>query len=199
RHHKLDVHLLERWLDGVLDVRPLEGVKPEPLQRSSASLKGLARCGLRREDLCHAGLSAETIDRLYRALYVYSVGFFDLLQELLCHSTFRKELLTNVWKSFGKISEMAMKSAFKSDYLALIHLHEDNAQQLFSAKEALAEAREDNIEMEKTLAWLTASHAEERALRLKMGGEFGSVKGALEREQVGHAYAVKQYLGALEE
>ena len=36
------------------------------------------------------------------------------------------------------------------------------------AKEALAEAKQDSHNTEKALAWLTAAHAEERALRVSM-------------------------------
>ncbi len=43
-------------------------------------MQGLARFGLSRGDLAAGGLDDDDIDRLYRAMYVYSVGFFDTMQ-----------------------------------------------------------------------------------------------------------------------
>lgn len=42
------------------------------------------------------------------------------------------------------------------------------AAELLIAKEALAEARADGYNTEKALAWLTAAHAEERAMRASL-------------------------------
>lgn len=43
-------------------------------------MQGLASYGLTRVELLGAGLSNEAIDRLYRCMYVYTVGFFDVMQ-----------------------------------------------------------------------------------------------------------------------
>ncbi len=54
--------------------------KTEPLKYDQIVLKGLASFGLTRVELRGAGLRDESIDRLYRCLYVYTVGFFDVMQ-----------------------------------------------------------------------------------------------------------------------
>lgn len=87
----------------------------------------------------------------------------------------------------------------QSEYLDLVSLHEDQTIQLFVAREALAEARENGNEMEKTVAWLKASHAEERAERSKLSSRVNGLKSSLDRERVGHAFAVKQYLLEMDE
>ncbi|GFH21137.1 uncharacterized protein HaLaN_18379, partial [Haematococcus lacustris] len=71
--------------------------------------QGLAAFGLTRTELQGAGLSSEAVDRVYRSLYVYTVGFFDVMQEILEHSEFRLEVLSNVWRGFLFISEAALK------------------------------------------------------------------------------------------
>lgn len=81
----------------------------------------------------------------------------------------------------------------------MVNLHEDQTIQLFAAREALAEARENGTEMEKTVAWLKASHAEERAERNKLSEAVTGLKNSLDRERVGHAFAVKQYLLEMDE
>lgn len=45
-----------------------------------STMKGLASFGLTRVELLGAGLSSPAIDRLYRGLYVYTIGFFDVMQ-----------------------------------------------------------------------------------------------------------------------
>ena len=43
-------------------------------------VQGLARFGLTRAELANAGLNNDAIDRVYRCLYVYTIGFFDVMQ-----------------------------------------------------------------------------------------------------------------------
>jgi hypothetical protein len=43
-------------------------------------LQGLGTFGLTRVELVGAGLSHAAVDRLYRGLYVYTIGFFDVMQ-----------------------------------------------------------------------------------------------------------------------
>ena len=44
------------------------------------ALTGLSSFGLTRRQLQSAGLTAAGVDKLYRSLYVYTVGFHDTLQ-----------------------------------------------------------------------------------------------------------------------
>ena len=46
----------------------------------SALMRGLAAYGLTRVEMRGAGLGDDSVDRLYRGLYVYTIGFFDLMQ-----------------------------------------------------------------------------------------------------------------------
>jgi hypothetical protein len=75
---------MEAWVNQVL-AGPAEqhasGLPhQQPLQPAQAAFKGLLKHGLTKAELAHAGLGAEAVDRLYRTLYVYSVGLFDTLQ-----------------------------------------------------------------------------------------------------------------------
>lgn len=54
--------------------------RTEPLKYDTVILKGLASFGLTRPELRNAGLSDPAIDRVYRGLYVYTIGFFDVMQ-----------------------------------------------------------------------------------------------------------------------
>ncbi|KAF5828586.1 hypothetical protein DUNSADRAFT_17383 [Dunaliella salina] len=73
--------MMELWVNQVLDPAATElSGKTEPNQVNVAMLKGLARFGLTRTELSGAGLTNEAIDRVYRCLYVYTIGFFDVMQ-----------------------------------------------------------------------------------------------------------------------
>jgi hypothetical protein len=52
------------------------------------SKKPLNRYGISREELTHKdyGVSHDTADRIYRALFVYSLGFYEMLSKELAHS-----------------------------------------------------------------------------------------------------------------
>ena len=46
----------------------------------------IARNGIDRKTLMDYGLPDEVIDRIYRALFVYSCGFYQLLEKSLEHT-----------------------------------------------------------------------------------------------------------------
>jgi hypothetical protein len=85
------------------------------LQLGAGTLSGLAQFGLTRTQLMDTGLSAAVVERLYRSLYVYSIGFHDTLQDLIsqgCATKQRAGVVTNLWKSFLTISEKSLKVRF---------------------------------------------------------------------------------------
>ena len=76
--------MIETWINDTLtDAGHLEIpgviVKPE-------SDKPLTRYGLQRDQLIEGKLSAPSIDRIYRALFVYSLGFYEMLNNALKNS-----------------------------------------------------------------------------------------------------------------
>lgn len=73
--------LIETWLDDVLSARPADAEQPlDLLHAQPPSRKGLIAYGVDRERLAAAGMGTAEIDRVYRAMYVYSVGFCDMLK-----------------------------------------------------------------------------------------------------------------------
>ena len=83
---------MEAWLRSVLkkaDDGTLQGDED-----------GLVQRGLDRETLLERGLPEKIVERLYRAFYVYSVGFMELLDEVFAHCEQRKVLIANIWTTF---------------------------------------------------------------------------------------------------
>ena len=64
------------------------------------------KVGLSRQKLREAGLSLETIERVYRALFVYSHGFHEMLSEVSnnCRER-RRKIVTKLWEIFNALLE----------------------------------------------------------------------------------------------
>ena len=94
RQRTVGTLLLETWLNDVLTARsPDDGVALDVLHAAPAVKTGLIAFGVDRDALSGAGLANAAVDRVYRGLYVYSVGFSDLLRvrtkDCLCMRTRR--------------------------------------------------------------------------------------------------------------
>ena len=71
--------VIENWINSTLS-------DAEHLEIPSVILKPknkvpLTRYGIDRISLTSAGISSDMVDRIYRSLFVYSVGFFELLKQ----------------------------------------------------------------------------------------------------------------------
>lgn len=87
-----------------LDIQGLI-MKPEhqmPLQRYSID----------RMDLRAAGVDNNDIDRIYRGLFVYSIGFYEMLQKSLVHAKGKYTYLSSIWKVFAILLEYCCKSNY---------------------------------------------------------------------------------------
>ncbi len=78
-------------------------------QLTAAGKGGLEEAGLSREKLLELGVPPLAVDRLYRAFYVYSVGFMETINEAFTHSEHRRELLCNIWNGFLDVAEENFK------------------------------------------------------------------------------------------
>ncbi|MEW5307688.1 MAG: hypothetical protein WDW36_010066 [Sanguina aurantia] len=190
--------LLELWVNQILDPTPggstLPISLPSPLHVDPSACRGLAAYGLTRVELLGSGLGHDAVDRLYRCMYVYSIGFFDVVQDILLPTEFRTEILSNVWKGFLHIAESALQVAFKSDYLKLYTSQQVAVSALLSTKEALAEAHKEGEQAERTVGWLTHAHSEERALKQALKVRLEEAGAALARERCAHQAACTHYV-----
>ena len=65
----------------------------------------LKRYGIDRESLSVDGISEASISRLYRCLFIYSIGFNELIQSLLSHSKNKISCASSIWKVFTILLE----------------------------------------------------------------------------------------------
>lgn len=108
---KMSPKVLETWINETLqDAEHLDipGVilKPE-------SQNPMARYGIERMSLNDAGLTNEFVDRIYRALFVYSVGFYELIKKCLEHTDKKYTIITSLWKVFAILLEYCCRTDYR--------------------------------------------------------------------------------------
>lgn len=75
--------------------------------------KPLNRFNVDRMTLSKAGVSKAQIDRIYRSLFVYSVGFYEMLKSAMAGCKNRPVLIANFWKVFSILLEYCCKHDYK--------------------------------------------------------------------------------------
>jgi hypothetical protein len=81
-------------------------VKPE-------NKKPLERYGISRTQLTLNKITGPDIDRIYRALFVYSLGFFEMLHKSLGHSNNKNTLQTSIWKVYSVLLEYCCQQNYQ--------------------------------------------------------------------------------------
>ncbi|GLD91954.1 hypothetical protein PINS_up000487 [Pythium insidiosum] len=75
----------------------------------------LARAGIDRWTLYRLGMPRDLVDRLYRALYVYTNGFHNLINEIAarCPPAVEKHVSANVWLTFLLLLEQCENGKYE--------------------------------------------------------------------------------------
>jgi hypothetical protein len=108
---KMSSKVLETWLNETLqDAEHLDipGVILKPEHRIP-----LSRYGIERNCFLEAGIPNEFVDRIYRALFVYSVGFYELMNKALEHTERKFSIITAVWKVYSILLEHCCRTDYK--------------------------------------------------------------------------------------
>ena len=90
----------------------------------------MVRVGIDRDTLFNSGMDQVCINHLYRALFVYSVGFFNLVKEVIEKTKDMTEgriknkrfqskfgLTVSIWRAF----QILLEHTYKTDYNLLIN------------------------------------------------------------------------------
>ena len=83
----------------------------------SAEKKKPVSCyGIDPLTLMDSGVSKEDVTRIYRSLFVYSVGFFEFLKKILERSASSYAIIISIWKVY----QILLEYSCKTDYRMLI-------------------------------------------------------------------------------
>ncbi|CAD8140598.1 unnamed protein product [Paramecium pentaurelia] len=117
----LDQNAVERWIN--------EALREACVDEKQNNLKKL---GLDRHSLKSAGLKDEEANRLYRSMFVYTVGFYEMLQDILKNF----QLTANIWQVFGILLEYVAKGDFQ---LTINQIKKENSQKIEELNETLTQ------------------------------------------------------------
>ncbi|CEO95643.1 hypothetical protein PBRA_004369 [Plasmodiophora brassicae] len=90
--------------------------------------KTLIALGVSREQLLEEGLEHDQIDRLYRALYTYSVGAHEVFHDVMKHSLSGPSIISALWRAYLGLLESASNDMYG---MALSLVQRDTERQVF--------------------------------------------------------------------
>ena len=73
----------------------------------------IQRYGIDRIRLEQEGIDMELANRIYRALFVYSVGFYELIKKCLAHTNNKYTVITAIWKVFSILLEYCCRTDYR--------------------------------------------------------------------------------------
>ncbi len=115
--YPLSSKVIENWLNQTLtDAENMDIPSVLLLPKDRVPI---TRYGIDQLTLIKAGLSSEMCERIYRALFVYSIGFFETVSKMLLHNCSAQSYLV-VSKSIWKVFSVLLEVACKTDYRLLI-------------------------------------------------------------------------------
>lgn len=125
---KLNPKVIETWInETLLDAEHLDipGVVLKPEHKNPIS-----RYNIDRLSLTNAGIPNEQVDRIYRGLFVYSIGFYEMLQRCLHHAENKFTQLSSLWKVFAILLEYCCKSNYQMLISKLSKEHKEELERI---------------------------------------------------------------------
>jgi hypothetical protein len=174
----MSAKVLETWINETLtDAEHLDipGVILKPEHKNPIS-----RYGIDRMAFSNAGISSELADRVYRALFVYSVGFYELVKKCLQHTEKKYTLITNVWKVFAILLEYCCRTDYRMLISEIAKEHKTELEKLQSdfqnkfQEQANHEKilRDTNDTLTKYAEELERERANEKQMRQKLEEDY---------------------------
>lgn len=104
---RINARILEAWINStIVDAEHME--IPVALAKTEQQ-HPLSRYGVDRHSLARAGVANGDIDRLYKALFVYSLGFYQLINKTMEHVAGKYTYVAGVWKVYSILLEYCCK------------------------------------------------------------------------------------------
>ena len=214
---------LETWINETLtDAYHLEipGVIVKPEHKLP-----IFRYGIDRQTLVNSGVSPDEVDRIYRSLFVYSVGFFEFLKKILQSTMKNYQIITSIWKVYQVLLEYCCKTDYRILIAELTDRHHAEVEQMERAhkdkiqhyvdsekimKQNMETMRDYNDSLEKERAaekqlrlkleeeymQNTKNHEEEVKLRLKFEGKFNTMHDEHRELQIRHDRTLRELIAA---
>jgi len=178
RQVQMSPKVLETWINETLqDAEHLDipGVILKPEHQNPIS-----RYGIDRLVLFGAGIPSETIDRIYRSLFVYSVGFYELIKTCLQHTEKKYSMITNIWKVFAILLEYCCRTDYRMLISEISKEHKAELEQLDRDYQKKSEEQANNEKVlkenldtqQKMCEELQREMMNEKQMRLKLEEDY---------------------------
>ena len=138
---------VEQWLNDILqDANEMQipGIVTRP-----EHAKPINREEVDKSSLNHKGLALEDIHRLYKSLYVHSIGFFNMMKEITKKIRIgRENTRVNIWKVYQVLLEISSKTDYK---MITQKMQEDNIKVINELNERVSLLVKENLVKEEKL------------------------------------------------
>lgn len=187
---RINARILEAWINNtIVDAEHME--IPGALAKEEQQ-HPLSRYGVDRHSLARAGVSNSDIDRLYKALFVYSLGFYQLINKTMEHVAGKYTYVAGVWKIYSILLEycckvdydMAIATVQEEKRIALEQLELHYKAQVSVLQAKCDKAMSDLESYTTRIGVLEHDMQQEQHLRLEMEEEI-SHRGLGHEEEVG--------------
>ena len=130
--------------------------------------------------LIEAGITNELVDRIYRALFVYSVGFYELIKKCLDHTDKKYTIITALWKVFSILLEYCCRTDYRMLIQEISQEHKKEIEELETKYQARFQEQANNEKIIKQNMEILQKYSEtlekermnERQMRLKLEEEY---------------------------
>jgi len=105
------IKIVETWINETLsdaEHMDIPGVLLKPENKNPIN-----RYGIDKLSLTNAGIPTEMVDRIFRGLFVYSTGFYEVMNKALAHTKGKYQVITCLWKVYGVLLEYCCASDYK--------------------------------------------------------------------------------------
>ncbi|DBA83749.1 TPA: hypothetical protein ACH3X1_006280 [Trebouxia sp. C0004] len=119
------------------------------------------------------------LQRLYRVVHIYSLGFHQVIEEITLHAMERRQLLCSVWKAFSQLWEDALQVSFAPEIRELVQERDRLLGACIAAQDAAAEMQQQNRELHDRLRSLVGGAITRMAREKACKGHMASLESQL--------------------
>jgi len=120
--------VMEVWLNNILAEAQELGLKTAYMKPDKT--KPISQFGIDRQTLAKHGLNMEQTNRIYRGLFVYSVGFFELIKKSADRWKSKTVMVATIWRVFAILLEYCCKTDYDILVSELTNTYQDEISKL---------------------------------------------------------------------
>ncbi len=119
---------MEAWINETLrDAENFEipGIIMKPVHKTPINRYKIDKLWLHSQ-----GMDPVDIERIYRSLFVYSLGFYDMILKCVQHAKNKYSILASLWKVFQILLEYCCKSNYQMMIVKLGTEHKEELEKI---------------------------------------------------------------------